>query len=267
MSKYTTQVRFICESKGGYDESVGGDKINEVLDRSWNKIFTSDVPFFDESYRSLLCKKILKHYYMREIGAETVGLWTFWMNTRLEEIMPYYNKLYESANIEFNPIFDVDITRSHEGKGNKTSEKETDNLTEGSGNAKTDVHSITEINNHQNGKTNEQNLYSDTPQGGISQIANMQYLTNATINDISSKNDTTGDSETSNEVTNEYSDKTILSGKENDTVNTSEKYIERVTGKQGSGSYSEMINEYRTTLLNIDMMVINDFNDLFMLIW
>ena len=116
MSKYTTEVRFICESKSGLSESKGFGSVDEVLNSSWDKIFTSKVSFFDEEYRGVLCKKILKHYYLREIGCETVGIWLLWMNTKLEEIMPYYNKLYESELIKFNPMYDVDWNR----KGNKT---------------------------------------------------------------------------------------------------------------------------------------------------
>ena len=80
MSKYTTEVRFICESKSGLSESKGFGSVDEVLNGSWDKIFTSKVSFFDEEYRGVLCKKILKHYYLREIGCETVGIWLLWMN-------------------------------------------------------------------------------------------------------------------------------------------------------------------------------------------
>ena len=109
MSKYTTEVRFICESKSGLEVSGGSSDVDNIIANSWNKIFTSKAPFFDEEYRSVLCQKILKHYYLREICCETVGIWTLWMNTRLEEIMPYYNQLYESAKIKFNHMHDVDL--------------------------------------------------------------------------------------------------------------------------------------------------------------
>ena len=120
VSKYTTEVRFICESKSGLAESKGCDNVDEVLENSWNKIFTTNCTFFDETYRSVLCKKILKHYYLREICSETVGIWKLWMNTKLEEIMPYYNQLYESAKIEFNPMHDVNLTREHKRTENET---------------------------------------------------------------------------------------------------------------------------------------------------
>ena len=54
MSKYTTEVRFICESKSGLSESKGFGSVDEVLNSSWDKIFTSKVSFFDEEYRGAL---------------------------------------------------------------------------------------------------------------------------------------------------------------------------------------------------------------------
>ena len=74
MSKYTTEVRFICESKSGLEVSGGSGDVDNIIANSWNKIFTSKAPFFDEEYRSVLCQKILKHYYLREICCETVGI-------------------------------------------------------------------------------------------------------------------------------------------------------------------------------------------------
>ena len=124
MSKYTTEVRYICETDSGLDESVGFNSVDDVISKSWDKIFTTKVPFFDEDYRKILCCKILKHYYLREICSETVGIWKLWINTKLEEIMPYYNQLYESAKLKFDPFHDVDLTRKHNRTEN---EKSTDN--------------------------------------------------------------------------------------------------------------------------------------------
>ena len=132
MSKYTTEVRFICEAAAGLDKSVGFNDIDSVLDAAVEKIFNFNFPTpstelidkaipnifnfnfpcFDENYRKILCKKILLHYYTREICEETVGLWKLRLCTRLNEIMPYYNQLYRSAAIEFNPFYDVEYSRT-----------------------------------------------------------------------------------------------------------------------------------------------------------
>lgn len=138
MAKYTTAVRTICEVNAGLTEGKGYDSIDEVIKSAIPKIFSFDFPIFDEEYRVPLCVKILKHYYMREICEETVGLWKLRLDTRLNEIMPYYNQLYKSTLLEFDPLIDTKIDKTynltHAGETIKeetvTKEKEaTDNLT------------------------------------------------------------------------------------------------------------------------------------------
>ncbi len=111
MSKYTTEVRFICEQFSGLSESAEYSDVEQVIKKCLPKVFDFQFPIFDESYRSIIETKILRHYYTREIGLETVGLWKLKLNTKLNEIMPYYNKLYKSELIEFNPLYDVELTR------------------------------------------------------------------------------------------------------------------------------------------------------------
>ena len=247
MSKYTTEVRFICESKSGLSESKGFGSVDEVLNGSWDKIFTSKVSFFDEKYRGVLCKKILKHYYLREIGCETVGIWLLWMNTKLEEIMPYYNKLYESELIKFNPMYDVDWNR----KGNKTGNESGSGSRSTSGNnSGTNTQSGTSSNTRKD-------LYSDTPQGALTGIESETYLTNA--RKVSDSGETGVNASTSGS----YEDSESSSNK----VDTTEDYVESVSGKQGSSSYSKLLNEFRKTFLNIDMQVIEEFEEMFMGMW
>lgn len=227
MSKYTTEVRYICEQKADLLQSTGANNVDDVLRISWDKIFTTKCEFFDNQYRPVLCKKILKHYYTREIGFETAGLWMLWMNRRLEEIMPYYNQLYRSAQLEFNPFHDVDYYREGNRKNDGTSETR--------GSSKNSQDNVT------------RDLYSETPQGALNGVESETYLTDArkVMQD--------------NETNNAYSD--------NNTTNTTEDYLEHVYGKMGTINYSKMLNEYRTTLLNIDLQIIEEFSDLFMGLW
>ena len=67
MSKYTTEVRYICEVSAGLVESVGYSNIGMVIKKCLPKVFDFDFPIFDENYRSVLETKILKHFYTREI--------------------------------------------------------------------------------------------------------------------------------------------------------------------------------------------------------
>lgn len=255
MSKYTTEVRFICESKAGLSESAGCDNVDDIVCRSWNKIFTSKAVFFDEEYRSVLCQKILKHYYLREIGSETVGIWKLWMNTRLEEIMPFYNQLYKSALLDFNPLYDVDLKRTHNRKVDSSKQDDgTSKIVSSGENSESGTGSGSSNNT-------KKDLYSDTPQGAITGLDNENYLTNA--------RKVTDSGNSSSEFSNSGTNKSTVNGETSNTgtANSLEDYIENVSGKQGTESYSSMLLKFRETFLNIDMQVIEEFSDLFMGLW
>ena len=211
MSMYTTELRYICESYAGLTESAGYNNIENVIKKALPKIFDFDFPIFDEDYRTVIETKIIKHYYTREISEETVGLWKLRLNTKLNEIMPYYNNLYKAWGVDFNPLYDTDITTEH------TLDNESTQTT--------------------TGKSTDR--YSDTPQGSLQNIEDNTYLTNATIVDSNASG----------------------------TSNSTDEYLEKITGKRGSMSYSKMLDEYRESLINIDSMIIVDLKDLFFKLW
>lgn len=101
MSYYTTEVRYLCESMTdvpleNFDNLKGVRRIDAIIDSAKSNIFDFDYPIFDEAYKGVLEKKILRHYYTREIGQETFGLFQLFLSDKMNEIMPYYNQLYES---------------------------------------------------------------------------------------------------------------------------------------------------------------------------
>lgn len=309
MSKYTTEVRFICENSAGLSESEGADNVDSILDRCWNKVFNFDFPIFDENYRQVLCRKILKHYYTREIAHETVGRWKLALNAKLNEIMPYYNQLYKSELLEFNPFYDVDLTRSREGSGTRDTTGSTSNTsTESETNTKTDTvtsketssntsnstennTSKTTESNSNNTVTNDNTLnrFSDTPQNSMDTqgIADSVPLTTVTkVNEDINVNSTgsstvdvtgskTGTVDSSGSVDKTISDtvkgndsrESSGSGTSTENVNSTDKYIEKVIGKQGTESYSSMLMKFRETFINIDMMIIEDCSDCFFTLW
>lgn len=242
MSKYTTEVRYICEAESGLSNTDGYASIEDIISASRKKIFDFDYPIFDESYRATLETKILKHYYFREIGMETVGLWKAFLNRKMNEIMPYYNKLYESELLEFNPLYSTNktTTRTITDEGESTN-----NTTE-----------TNTLNRNTSSSVNNNHLdkYSDTPQGGLSGVESDNYLTNARqIEDTGSGTDT----ETSS---------TNGSSQQSNNVNNTQDYLENVVGYEGK-DISEMLLKYRKTFMNIDMDIINELKNLFMLIW
>lgn len=253
MSKYTTEVRFICENSAGLSESEGANNIDSILDRCWNKVFNFDFPIFDEKYRQVLCRKILKHYYTREIAHETVGRWKLALNAKLNEIMPYYNQMYKSELLEFNPFYDVDLTRSREGSG--TSNKTSNNTETNSGISK-NVSSERGSSN-----TDTLNRFSDTPQNSMDTQGIADSVPLTTVTKVNEDNTTTNE----NTDTITRNDNRTGSGAEN--INSTDKYIETVKGKQGTENYSSLLKKFRETFLNIDMMIIEDCSDCFFTLW
>lgn len=215
MSKYTTEVRYICESYAGLKQSVGFDSVETVITAAVPKVFNFSFPIFDEAYRNVLCTKILREFYTREISEETVGLWKLRLSQKLNNIMPYYNQLYRSELVVFNPLYDVDVTRTHTGNRNE------------------------ESNTNSNGTTYD--LYSDTPQNGLSGVDNENYLTSA--------------------------DKVTTSNSGNGKMNTLENYTEHVTGANGGESFSKRLLDFRKTFLNIDQMILRELEPLFFGLW
>lgn len=279
MSKYTTELRYICETEAGLSESVGQTKIKDVIAKAIPKIFDFDFPIFDESYRNVLETKILKHYYTREIGLETYGLWKLKLDTKLNEIMPFYNQLYKSALLEFNPLYEVDYSKT----GNRDSSGTRDNT---ENNSESYDESIDYNESHDESTTNSNdgtltkgttttttNYYSDTPQGAISNVIDGTYLTNATYNAVgntgsdSTTNNGSVDSDGSSKNKNEKDGSRKGSKSSNSNLTDTESYLESVRGKMSSKSYSTLLMEYRETFINIDMMLIEELSDLFFGLW
>ena len=319
MSKYTTELRFICETEAGKTESVGLSKVDEVITAALPHIFDFDFPIFDENYRVPLETKIIRHYYTREIGLETYGLWKLKLQTKLNEIMPYYNKLYESELYTYNPLYDVDMTTTHVGRrtgentnvdsrisersNSGTSKNVGDETTADTNRATTsgersveNTGSETNTGRTKNSATRDyqrDDAYSDTPQGTLNNVRNLNYLTNArNIVDTEMTNEngeTTGASASENkqsetnqqtvtgdntsatkrvsERTDDFTESNKNEGTNTETSKSTEDYVLHVMGKSAGVNYARMIKDFRDNLLNIDMDIIRELNDLFMLLW
>lgn len=279
MSKYTTELRFICEQIAGRTESAPYGSVTNIIEAARPVIFHFSYPIFDEDYKPVLETKILKHFYTREIGEEVVGLWRLRLNETMNRIMPYYNKLYESELIEFNPLYDVNITRDGTREGESSGTNSRTGTTTDSSTTTIDqdtTNSSTQVTDQETTSSNNQlhwDLYSDTPQGAITRVDNNTYLTEARKNTAADTGSGTLDDTTTvtGSGTNDQTTTFSGSGRTTDSGSTSgttaEEYLEHVVGKQGSGSYSKMIEEYRNTFLRIDDMILEELEPLFMQLW
>jgi hypothetical protein len=183
-------------------------------------------PIFDEGYRAILNGKIIDEYFTREIATETIDNWILMIRRKMDQIMPFYNKLYLSEKIPYSAL---DTMRIHSVSKGLVDETQT---------AKADTTSLTETDSK--GRA----VQSNTPQTMLA--GNEDYA--------SSASDSVGESDVKGSSINETEGESKTTS---DTDNL-------VTGYQAIAS--DLIQKYRASLLNIDASILNELQDCFMLL-
>lgn len=279
MSNYTTELRFICESYAGLKGNKGFNDVDNIISKTWKKIFDFDFPIFDEAYRETLCSKIIRHYYTREICAETVGRWKLFLQAKMNEIMPYYNQLYKSELLIQDPFKNTDYQRIYtkDNTENTDSKNTTEKITNGTNNSTVNDVFAGKQNAEQVTNTTVNDvqylLHSDTPQGGLKGVDDEEYLTTADKNKDNTITDTTTTTVTTTNNTDNTTTNATSKLNENGTNNTNtdktgkEEFTESIIGKTGSQNLPEILKIYRETFINVDTSIINELRTLFMMIW
>lgn len=229
MSKYTTELRFVCNLYTrseveswfkDYDltDFLTEEQINVIIN---TKIWDKD----------RLAKKIVDHYYMREIGFETPALFRHYAKITMYEIMEKYVPLIYSSSIIYDPLVNVDYTetfnRNVKNKNVNTGSSSSTSTASGTG----------------------LQVGSDTPQGQVNknEILQGKYASETTANESS-----TNSTDTVNSTS-------------NDDRNTDEEYTKNVKGNSGvSATAQKMIEQYRKNIITIDTNIIKELNILFM---
>lgn len=267
MSKYTTELRFICESYNS-DTPSGNDNVEQTIANAVPKLFDFDYPIFDDTYKTALEANIVRHYYTREICCETVGRWKMFLRDRMTLVMPKYNLMYKNLQeIQDKLLFTTDMSEDYESNGSNTN---TNTTSETSTNKTTG--SATNTSNTTSGATSHTATDSwqtanDTPQGALTGIENNQYLSSATHNkgtsDQNSDSNATGLStaETTQAVTNESSNTS------NGSNNSTQSYVRKLLGKNGGSEYINIYNTLVDSYTNIDELIIDELSDLFFQLW
>ena len=126
-----------------------------------------------------LAKKIVDHYYMREIGYETPALFRHYAKVNMQELMEKFLPLIYSASIKYDPLVNVDYKEQFT--------RNIDNTANGSSTSSSNSSSL--------------NVNSDTPQGEISKTnilrgdyASSTGATEGEIND-STSNESSGNTQ------------------------------------------------------------------------
>lgn len=232
MSKYTMELRKLFEPIT-YNPPLFTRNEVEGFFKDYNLndyLTTEQINVITEAgiwTKDKLAKKIVDHYYMREIGFETIGQFIHYAKTTMNELMEEYLPLIYSSSIEYDPLVNVDYTETFSKNAQTGNVGTSSSSSSSSGSA-------LGINN-------------DTPQGQVSKetILEGSYATSTSASENENSVTSSSDSESNS--------------------NTLENYSKKVKGNSGvSATAQKMIEQYRNNIRAIDREIINKLDILFM---
>ena len=152
-------------------------KIKDLARTGREVIFDFDYPLTDNISKEDFEVMILNNYLMRRIGYETITAFKIALMVKLNEIMPKYNKLFDSM-INWDLFTDGEnITRNKNNTASSTA------------------------NSTGTGSNISDRRYSDTPQNQLSDIRDGKYVTDYNYDsDTSNTSTTASDSSTGSET-------------------------------------------------------------------
>lgn len=174
-----------------------------------------------------LAKKIVDHYYMREIGFETPALFKHYAITTMNEIMERYLPKIYSNFLEYNPLSNVDFTEEYTREiiGSAENQGQSNSNSNSSGMA---------INNN----TPQTNIQKQDLESGL-------YASSVNQTDTQIEDETNTSSSASS--------------------NTIEKFTRHEEGDNGVIITNQrLVKEYREIIVAIDEEIIQELNSLFM---
>lgn len=177
MSKYTFELREVISTFGkdevkswfmDYELSdyLTNDEINVINERGvWSK--------------EQLADRIIDHYFLREVGTDSIGSFKLYLRDSLREIMESYAPIIYSASIKYDPLTNVDYSETYIA----TSGAKSKSSSTGSGSGLT--------------------VSSDTPQGRINKADILQgkYASSTGASENENKSDGTSESDGHEEYT------------------------------------------------------------------
>jgi len=195
-----------------------GDNSVDIWDFEYDSFYTGEA-------KKAFEQKVIDHYYLRQIGSETVGRFLHNFRTRVRELAPYYKKLYAlEAQLDNagDPFQSYDLTETYK----QTSKGSDSGMSSG-----------TTTNNQDHLRKS-----SNTPQGSVSNLDD--YLTQA--------EKTTGDDTATSTATSSGSS----TGEVEHTLTRKGNIGVQPLGVEFTANWQAYIN--------IDLMFIEALNDLFL---
>lgn len=268
MANYTIELNKVVESL--VQQKTGKTKYefnshDEMIDIACTMIF-DNYELFDESKRVELNRKIIKHYFFRELIVVPYQKWRFFINEDLQRIMPYYNELYKIVakdydlleNLNYTETLDRDLsgTQLHENKRNviETEDGGENRNRNVSDKISTDQSSDNDVTRK------SKSVFQDTP---YTQLGQSDYATDMTDENVtdSEKAKQVGkqiqDTILSDNTTLNKSTETLVDSENNSSTINKEDYTKTFKGKNSAISYAQLLLDAKRAIQNVDDEIIH----------
>ena len=230
--------------------------IEEMMNNKLTKnIFPEHYEFYvdDKQAKKSFEEKFINHYYYREIGFETPFVFTHKLETHLLINMPYWKQLYatelEARNINF--LLNKDLRETF------IREVETENETSGTNSTQQNLSNTSSVSQD---VTSTNTHKESSIRDGVSQASLGEGYLTGTSSD-NGNNTTSGSSNSTDNLTSNG----MLSQEENGKTLEKTDLISK--GNIGITSSAQLLKEWREVLINMDKIIIDSCNDLFIKIY
>ena len=245
-------------------------EIRQMIDNPLIGLFTFDYDFYSDNPKDKEAfeKLFIQWYYFREIGFETPERFKLKLQAKLNVIMHYYRQL---AMTEWDKVRSVEEMMTSKNLKETTEHKQS---IEGSNESESNASS----SSHQSDNTNQ----SSTSSGSSTSSSSTNDKQSNLADGVAQASLTSGYLTSVSESTNN-SDATISSNDTNNVTNASQGTAEQ-NGKTSGSNKQELtesitfssvgdigiqtpayaITEWRKVLININQLIIEECNDLFM---
>lgn len=222
----------ILESIVNYGK-IDKSKIKDLAKEGRTKIFDFDYPLSQYITKEKFECMILNHYLMRRIGFDTVTAFKIQLDVKLNEIMPLYNKMFDSLE-NWNIFNDGEITEKT-GTDNRT----IDNTSE-------TTNSIENTSHTETSDTSDRR-YSKLPQNQLGLLRDGSYVTDYNYDQNSG----------------ESNDSSTSDGTSNSKNNTKDDNSYHEIVNRSPADKIAIYKEFQENLKNIYTMIFKDLDVLF----
>ena len=281
MASYTMPLRDYIEM---WTQQYPDMPTRERIEIGRKKLFDFPYPIFDEKYRKEFETKFIRNFYMKEIGFETEELFKFRLENWLSINMPYFNNLYISETLEYDPLINSKMKNTHNKKNTKDQRDNRDTNMDVKQTGKTDgTQNIDGTSSSTSSMKDtednfERQLNSDTPDSRLTITTNdgegvIEYASSIkeeNENNVRNANGTEKGT-TSQDTKTHSNSETSGNQKAKDTyvsdISENEDFILERVGKIGVMTYPDMVQKWRKSFLRIDKQIFDEMNQLFMLVY